>query len=200
LEIIIKSLYLLATIIFWIAVAGASLFLLRMLLTWANVNPFARIPYHLTRITERMVAPLRFQLGGRLMRFDFVPLIAAAIVLVTGLFIANTLSDFTGILSTVYNVLVRGIMDSTATRILLGQSVLLLGISYGAVLFLRILLPYFGVGYRNGFMRFAYKITEPLLKPLRRFFVFGMVDFSAWIALIIIQFGTKLLAEAIMGR
>lgn len=198
-NIVFTSLYLLATIIFWTAVAGASLFLLRMILTWANVNPFSRIPYHLTQFTERMVAPLRFQLGGRLMRYDFVPLIAAAIVLVTGLFIANTLRDFASILNTVYNVAGRGILDSTATRVLIGQLVLLLGISYGAILFLRILLPYFGVGYRNGFMRFAYKITEPLLKPLRRFFVFGMVDFSVWIALIIVQFGTQLIANVIMG-
>lgn len=198
-NIVFTSLYLLATIIFWVAVAGASLFLLRMILTWANVNPFSRIPYHLTQFTERMIAPLRFQLGGRLMRYDFVPLIAAAIVLVTGLFIANTLRDFASILNTIYNILGRGVMDSTATRVLIGQLVLLLGISYGAILFLRILLPYFGIDYRNGFMRFAYKITEPLLKPLRRFFVFGMVDFSAWIALIIVQFGTQLIANAIMG-
>jgi uncharacterized protein YggT (Ycf19 family) len=199
LNIVFTSLYLLATIIFWVAVAGASLFLLRMILTWANVNPFSRIPYHLTQFTERMVAPLRFQLGGRLMRYDFVPLIAAAIVLVTGLFIANTLREFASILNTIYNIAGRGIMDGTATRVLIGQLVLLLGISYGAILFLRILLPYFGVGYRSSFMRFAYKITEPLLKPLRRFFVFGMVDFSAWIALIIVQFGTQLIANAIMG-
>ena len=147
-----------------------------------------------------MVAPLRFQLGGRLMRYDFVPLIAAAIVLVTGLFIANTLNDFTGILNTFYTVSLRGVLDSLAIRVLLGQLVLLLGVSYGAILFLRILLPYFGVGYRNGFMRFAHKITEPLLKPLRRFFIFGMVDFSAWIALIIVRFGTQLIANLIMGR
>ena len=88
-QIIIFVLSWLATIVFWATVVAASLFILRMVLSWMNVNPFAWVPYHLTRLTERVVQPIRYQMGGRFMRYDFVPLIAGAIVLVAGLFIAN---------------------------------------------------------------------------------------------------------------
>ena len=67
------------------------------------------------------------------------------------------------------------------------------------LIFLRILLPYFGIGYSNSFMRFTYKMTEPVLRPLRKVFTFGMVDFSAWIALILVQFVARLIAGIVMG-
>ena len=186
-----------AQIITWLTFIVAGLFLLRMILTWARVNPFARIPYHLTRLTERVVQPIRHQLGGRYMRFDFVPLIAAIIILFTGLFIANTIGE----LAALINLTARAMqVNQLSLRFLLGIFVLLAGLLYGVLIFLRILLPYFGVGYSNSFMRFAYKMTEPLLRPLRRYLTFGMVDFSAWIALILVQFLTRIIASIVMGR
>lgn len=159
-----------------------------------NVNPFARIPYHLTRLTERVVQPIRYQIGGRFMRYDFVPLIAGAIVLITGLFISNTIGDLAGIV-----ILIVRAYNTNNLRLLLGVLILLAGLLYGGLIFLRILLPYFGIGYSNKFMRFAYRFTEPLLKPLRKIFTMGMVDFSAWIALILVQFATRILASIVGG-
>lgn len=192
----------LVTILTWIArgvtyvtffIAG--LFLLRMILTWARVNPFAKIPYHLTRWTERVVQPLRYQMGGRIARYDFVPLIAAIIVLFTGLFVANALWELAGILDLIG---VRVLRQALTVRFLLAVLVLLAGLFYGVLIFLRILLPYLGVGYSNSFMRFAHRLTEPLLRPLRRIFTFGMVDFSAFIALILVQFLTRIIAGMIV--
>jgi uncharacterized protein YggT (Ycf19 family) len=197
LQILVYLLTKLADLVFWAAVVIALLFLLRMLLSWLNVNPFARIPYHLTRLTERVVQPIRYQIGGRFMRYDFVPLIAGAIVLITGLFIANILGDLAGIVSRVDRAYVTGTLT---IRLLLGVLVLLAGLVYGGLIFLRILLPYFGVGYSNSFMRFAYRITEPLMKPLRKIFTVGMVDFSAWIALILVQVATKIVASIVGGQ
>ena len=186
-----------AVIINWLTFIVAGLFLLRMILTWARVNPFARIPYHLTRLTERVVQPIRHQLGGRYMRFDFVPLIAAIIILFTGLFISNTIGELAGLIN-VTSLAMQ--LNQLSLRFLLGILILLAGLLYGVLIFLRILLPYFGVGYSNSFMRFAYKMTEPLLRPLRRYLTFGMVDFSAWIALILVQFVTRIIASIVMGR
>jgi uncharacterized protein YggT (Ycf19 family) len=196
LQILVYLLIKLADIIFWVTVVIALLFLLRMVLSWLNVNPFARIPYHLTRLTERVVQPIRYQIGGRFMRYDFVPLIAGAIVLITGLFIYNTLGDFAGILS---KIDVAYLTSRLTIRFLLGILILLAGLVYGGLIFLRILLPYFGVGYSNSFMRFAYRITEPVMKPLRKIFTVGMVDFSAWIALILVQVATKIVASIVGG-
>ena len=186
----------LAQIISWVTFAVAGLFLLRMILSWTRVNPFARIPYHLTRWTERVVQPIRYQLGGRFMRYDFVPLIAAIIILFTGLFLANTIGELAGIINLVAR---RMQINDLSVRFLLGVLIMLAGLLYGMMIFLRILLPYLGIGYSNKFMRFAYRLTEPLLKPLRRIFTFGMVDFSAWIALILVQFVTRILAGIVMG-
>ncbi len=195
-QIIVFILSWLAVIVFWVTVAIASLFLLRMILSWLNVNPFARIPYHLTRLTERVVQPIRYQVGGRFMRYDLVPLIAGAIVLITGLFISNTIGDLAGILFKLDSAFGT---SRLTIRFLLGILILLAGLLYGALIFLRILLPYFGFNYTNKFMRLAYRFTEPLLKPLRKIFTIGMMDFSAWIALILVQFVTKIIASLVGG-
>jgi uncharacterized protein YggT (Ycf19 family) len=196
LQIIVEILTWLAAFVFWVTVVIASLFILRMILSWLNVNPFARIPYHLTRLTERVVRPIRYQIGGRFMRYDFVPLIAGAIVLITGIFIANIIGDFAGIVSRIDRAYYT---NNLTIRFLLGVLILIAGLLYGVLIFLRILLPYFGINYTNKFMRFAYRLTEPLLKPLRKFFTLGMVDFSAWIALILVQIATKILASLVGG-
>ena len=186
----------LATIVLWATFLVAGLFLLRMILTWARVNPFARLPYHLTRWTERIVQPIRYQLGGRFMRYDFVPLLAAVIVLFAGLFLYNTLGE----LSLISNGIARRLqLNNLSLRYLIGQLILLAGIFYSVLIFLRILLPYFGIGYTNSFMRLAYKLTEPLLRPLRKYLTIGMVDFSAVIALILVQFVARLIAGIVIG-
>lgn len=141
--------------------------------------------------------PIRYQMGGRMNRYDFAPLIAGAIVLVAGLFLSNTLSDFAGIAREIQLALFYKLIS---IRFMLRIAILLTGILYGAAIFMRIFLPYLGIGYSNQFMRFIYRITEPLLKPLRKYFTMGMVDFSAWIALIVVQFATKIVAEIVGGK
>jgi uncharacterized protein YggT (Ycf19 family) len=42
-------------------------------------------------------------------------------------------------------------------------------------------------------------ITEPVLKPLRRFFVAGMFDFSPLVAMFIVQIITPVLANLVAG-
>lgn len=187
---------LLAWAVTWATFIAAGLFILRMILTWAKVNPFARIPYHLTRLTERVVQPIRYQLGGRMYRYDWVPLIAAAIVLFTGLFIANTLAELASILNLTS---LKMQVNALTVRFLLGMIILLAGLFYGVLIFFRILLPYFGIGYSHRFMRFAYKLTEPLLRPLRKVFTLGMVDFSAFVALLLVRFVTGIVAGIVIG-
>ncbi len=62
---------------------------------------------------------------------------------------------------------------------------------------LRILLPWFGIGYRNALLRLVYGITEPVLRPLRRFFLVGMFDLSPMVAIIIIRFVIGIIATNI---
>ncbi len=190
--LIVLALYGLSLVIFWGTIAVASLLFLRVLLTWLGVNPFGRIPYHLTRITEPLVRPARAQFGGgRYLRYDLIPLVMGVLILVTGLFIASMI----GQLGSIVGAIGRNIqIGATASGAMMAELIRLLGLLYVVAIFLRFFLPFFGAGYGNKFFHFLFVITEPLLKPLRRFFVAGMFDFSPIVAMFIVQILTGFLA------
>jgi len=195
LTLIVLAFYWLSQIVMWGTIAVASLLFLRVLLTWIGANPFGRVPYHLTRITEPMVRPVRSQFGGsRYLRFDLIPLVMGVLILVTGLFIASMVGQLGAIITAILgNITSRAI----ASAAMVGELIKLIGLFYVVAIFLRLFLPFFGVGYRNKFFHFLFVITEPLLKPLRRFFVAGMFDFSPIVAMFIVQILTGFLAKLV---
>ena len=195
-DLLAYAFYLVSLIIFWATIAMAGLLFLRVVLKWLDVNPYGRVPYHLTRLTEPMVRPLRSQFGGRVLRFDMVPLLMGVMVLVTGLFISSMIAQLGGIIGAIGRNIMLG---SIASGVMFGELIRLAGLLYVIAIFLRFFLPFFGVGYNNKLFHFLYVITEPLLKPLRRFFVAGMFDFSPVIAMFIIQLITSILASAVSG-
>ena len=193
--LIVLAFYWLSQIVMWGTIGVASLLFLRVLLTWIGANPFGRVPYHLTRITEPMVRPVRSQFGGgRYLRFDLIPLVMGVLILVTGLFIASMIGQLGAIITAILgNITSRAI----ASAAMMGELIKLIGLLYVVAIFLRLFLPFFGVGYRNKFFHFLFAITEPLLKPLRRFFVAGMFDFSPIVAMFIVQILTGFLARLV---
>ncbi|HSB12512.1 MAG TPA: YggT family protein [Blastocatellia bacterium] len=192
--LIVLALYGLSLVVFWGTIAVSTLLFLRVVLSWLGANPFGRIPYHLTRITEPMVRPVRHQLGGMRMRYDLIPLVMGVLILVTGLFIASML----GQLGRIIQAIGRNIMlGSFASSAMLAEAIRLIGLVYVVAIFLRFFLPFFGVGYRNKLFHFLFVITEPLLKPLRRVFVAGMFDFSPIVAMFIVQILTGVLADLV---
>jgi YggT family protein len=194
LTLIALALYWLSLLITTVTIIFAALFFLRVILKWMNVNPFAKIPYHLTRLTEPLVRPLRSQFGGPTLRYDLIPLLMGVMILVTGLFIASMLGQFSVILQSMSRIVRDGLLIST---VMLGELIRLLGLLYVVAIFLRLFLPFFGFGYTSNFFRFLFRITEPLLKPLRRFLVFGMFDFSPIVAMFLVQLLTGLIANAV---
>ena len=195
-NLLVLALYYLSWIITTGTIIFAGLFFLRVILKWMNVNPFAKIPYHLTRITEPMVRPLRTQFAGPTLRYDLIPLLMGIMILVVGLFIASMLGQLGAIMQLVGFLVSSG---QTVSSGMLAALVRLLGLLYVVAIFLRLFLPFFGVGYMNRFFRFLFVITEPLLKPLRRFLVFGMFDFSPIVAMFLVQLLVGLIANAIAG-
>jgi YggT family protein len=182
-------------LIFLGASAFAFLYLLRVILAWAGVNPFAKIPYHLTRITEPTVRPLRYQFSGRSSRYDLLPLVAGILIFFVGLILADTVWQVSAILSRIQRV-VYG--SSISLLFVLKMLILLAGDFYVLAILLRIILPYLGIGYGNRFYRFLFRITEPLLRPLRRYLTFGMFDMSPMIALLLVRFVMGLV-DSILG-
>ena len=185
-------LYWLSLVVWWGTIAVSSLFFLRVVLSWLGANPFGRIPYHLTRITEPMVRPVRSQFGGMRLRYDLIPLLVGVLILVTGLFIASMLGQLSLILLAIGKNVMAGAFASGAMA---AEVIKLLGLLYVVAIFLRFFLPFFGVGYRHKFFHFLFVITEPLLKPLRKIFIAGMFDFSPIVAMFIVQILTNVLAE-----
>jgi uncharacterized protein YggT (Ycf19 family) len=195
LTLIVLAFYWLSQIVMWGTIAVASLLFLRVLLAWIGANPFGRVPYHLTRITEPMVRPVRSQFGGgRYLRFDLIPLVMGVLILVTGLFIATMVGQPGAIITAILgNITSRAI----ASAAMIGELIKLIGLLYVVAIFLRFFLPFFGVGYRDKFFHFLFVITEPLLKPLRRIFVAGTFDFSPIVAMFIVQILTGVLARLV---
>jgi len=196
LELIAILLGWLSRVVWWVTIAVAGLLILRVILNWAGANPFSRLSYNLTRLTEPLVRPMRHQFAGRITRYDLMPLLMGVMILVTGLFISGTIGEFAAILLRVGTASRLGLITP---RFVLSTMILILGSLYVLAIFLRFFLPLFGVSYANRFFRFVFVITEPLLKPLRRIFVAGMFDFSPLVAMFIVQILTPVVANFVGG-
>jgi len=183
-------------LIWYVTVAVAGLLILRVILSWVGANPFSRLSYNLTRLTEPLVRPMRHQFAGRITRYDLIPLLMGVMILVTGLFISGTISQFATVFLSVGTAARLGLITP---GFLLSTLIILLGSLYVLAIFLRFFLPLFGVSYTSNFYRFLFVITEPVLKPLRRFFVAGMFDFSPLVAMFIVQILTRVLASLVAG-
>jgi uncharacterized protein YggT (Ycf19 family) len=171
----------------------AAALLLRMVLQWAQVNPFGWFALNLRRVTEPIMRPFRFGFDNRMLRFDMLPVVAAALVLLNGLFlawivgqVAFVLQDFVG-------------FRPITVGLVLGNVIWLLAVAYMALLFARFLLPMLGFGYSSRFLRFAYPLTEPILKPLRRYLVVGAFDFSPLVVLFALQLVGAFLRTTLAG-
>ncbi|MBI3654196.1 MAG: YggT family protein [Acidobacteria bacterium] len=188
-QIIILILVVLGWVVFYAISAFALLFLLRVLLAWAGVNPFAKIPYHLTRITEPTVRPLRYQFSGRATRYDLLPLVAGVLLFFVGLIVADTIWQVATILSRIERAVFYSLMNPWFT---LKMLILMIGDLYVLAILLRLILPFVGIGYGNRFYRFLFRITEPLLRPLRKYLTFGMFDMSPMVALLLVRLAMSL--------
>ncbi len=51
----------------------------------------------------------------------------------------------------------------------------------------------------NPLIRFLFRITDPILDPIRRFATFGMVDFSPIVALILLEVIRRVLVGVLVG-
>ncbi|MFY9611709.1 MAG: YggT family protein [Blastocatellia bacterium] len=180
----------------WTTVAVAGLLVVRVILNWAGANPFSRVSYNLTRLTEPLVRPLRYQFGRRTVRFDLIPIVTSVLVLALGWSVAGLIAQLAPILKAVGNNILIG---AVASRAMVGELIKLTGLLYVAAILLRFLLPFFGVGYRNKLHSFLFVITEPVIKPLRRFFVLGTFDLAPIAAMIIIQLITPFVADIVTG-
>ena len=196
--IILNAINLVAWAIFIATLAATALFVLRVIVTWAGSNPFGWVAYNLRRVTEPVVRPMRQPFYGYHMRFDLLPLVAAAMILFSGLFLSDILWRLRGLGDSLDRAVQMGFVT---LGVLLTVIILLVGLLYEVAIFGRVVLPWFGVGYGSSFLRFLFRITEPLLRPLRRalsrVLSTSIFDFTPIIALLLVRVVTLFVAQLV---
>ena len=124
---------------------------------------------------------LRLGLDNRVLRYDMLPIVAAVLLVMYAYFAANVIWGYVFILTDIAR------HDAITVGLVIVWLLLFAITTYLGILFSRFLLPFFGIGYSNAFFRFTFRATEPILKPIRRFAVFGAIDFSPIFAILILN-------------
>jgi YggT family protein len=154
------------------------LIVLRLIANQADLNPFGWSSINIRRLTDPVILPVRRALARMAVDPKYAPLVAILAIILLGWFVLQLVS---GIANTLAGILVSlGAHSIAATMgyLLYG----LLGL-YSLVIFVRIILSWGAVSYKNRMMRFLINVTEPLLGPLRRYIPpVGAFDISPIVA------------------
>ncbi|HEY6188453.1 MAG TPA: YggT family protein [Pyrinomonadaceae bacterium] len=190
--VVIYSIYLFITYgITAIIVATILLMLLRLLMNYADVNPFNRSAMMVRRLSDPLVNPVRRSLASFGVEPKIAPLITILLVILVGWFAVQLAAS---VLNTVAGVMQAVSRNSVVAAI----GYLLYGLLafYSLLIFIRIIFSWGMVRYSNPLMRFLVNATDPLLVPLRRMIPpLGMFDLSPIVAFILIW----LFQQAIAG-
>ena len=72
-------------------------------------------------------------------------------------------------------------------------------VSVGYLLFIvRAIISWVEVDDSNQFVQMLYKVTEPVLEPVRRFLPGGMIDFSPMVVLVVLYFTDMFVVESLL--
>ena len=167
------------------------LILLRLIANQADLNPFGWSSITIRRLTDPLIGPVRRTLARMAVDPKYAPLVAILLAILLGWFVLQLVSS---IANTVAGVL----FSIGAHSVIATMGYLLYGLLgfYSLLIFLRIILSWGTVGYKNRMVRFLVNVTEPLLGPLRRHVpAVGAFDISPIVAFIIIW----LLQAAVAG-
>ncbi|MBD0325242.1 MAG: YggT family protein [Pyrinomonadaceae bacterium] len=171
------------------------LVVLRLVVTYADLNPFGWIALNVRRTTDPMVNPIRRGLARSGLDPKFAPLLTILITILLGYFAY----------SLVHTVLwtLDGIIESaSAGRIIRLVGFVLYGLLalYSLLIFIRIIFSW-GVSSINPVMRFLIILTEPVLGPFRRLIPpLGMFDISPIVVLVLIDLFQRAIAGTLLAR
>lgn len=162
-----------------------ALLVLRLILNYADPNPFGKIgrfSYHLKKRTDKFVYPAAKFLANFRIDTRLAPVVTILISVVLGFFALNIVHE------TFY--IIQKLSDNIATP----NVKAIIGIILYAILgililfiFIRFISSWF-VFTRNTFLGFVQRVTDPILLPAQRLIpTIGMFDISAMLVLILIQ-------------
>lgn len=175
-------------------VAAIILMLLRLLLNYADLNPFSRPVLLVRSLTDPFVNPVRRSLVGFGFSPNMAPLVTILIVILVG-WLALSLSN--DVIGTFYGMYMRG----REGRIIALVGTLLYGFLsvYSMLILIRIIFSWGMLGLSNPVMRFLVRATDPLLVPLRRIIPpLGFFDISPLVAFLLIWLFQAAIAGTLM--
>lgn len=179
------TVYPIVFLVIWLAFAVvAGLLILRLLLTWADPNPFGKVgkfAFWIRRRTEKWVYPAARMLAMYGVNIRYAPLITLLVALILAYFLTQVLSNTFFVIDGLILGVARGSTSIVIGFVLYGiLSVLVL------LIFVRFIAAWF-VFSRATFMGFVRRVTDPILIPFQRLIPpVGMFDLSAMIVLLII--------------
>src|SRR4051812_37867067 len=165
-----------------VVLAVVALMLVRLILNYADLNPFSRPVIFVRRLSDPLVNPVR----RSLIQFGFGPNLTPLFVIL----ISILLGWFFLQLGESVLLTVAGVIASAAGgRVVAIVGYLLYGFLsvYMLLITIRIVFSWGGVNYSNRVMRFLVNATEPVMAPMRRIVPpLGVFDISPVIVLLIL--------------
>ena len=186
--------YIVNVAIIGLIIAAIVLMALRLLLNYADLNPFSRPVLLVRNLTDPFVNPVRRSLTGFGFSANMAPLVTILIVILVG-WLALSLSN--DVIETFYGMYLRG----SEGRIIALIGTLLYGFLsvYSMLILIRIIFSWGMLGMANPVMRFLYRATDPLLVPLRRIVPpLGFFDISPLVAFLLIWLFQAAIAGTLM--
>jgi len=170
-------------------VIAVVLMILRLIVNYADLNPFAWPSLTLRRLTEPFLAPIRRALIGFRVDPKYAPLVMILLSVLLGWFLLQLVASVANTIGGVLFSLERQSLAAVLGYLLYGLIAL-----YVLLIFMRIIFSWVQVSYANRVMRFLFNTTEPLLAPLRTLLVpltrtipaLAMFDFSPIVAFLIL--------------
>lgn len=181
--LVIHSIYLfIAYGITALIIATIVLMLLRLLMNYADVNPFNSSAMMVRRLSDPLVNPVRRSLASFGVEPKIAPLITILLVILVGWFAVQLAASVLNMVAGVILAISRGSVVAVIGYLLYGLLAF-----YSLLIFIRIIFSWGMVSYANPLMRFLVNATDPLLVPLRRMVPpLGIFDLSAIVAFILI--------------
>ena len=180
-----------------VVLAVVALMIVRLILNYADLNPFSRPVIFVRRLSDPLVNPVR----RSLIQFGFGPNLTPLFVILVSILLGWFFLQLVG--SVLFTI--SGVIASAANaKVVAIVGFLLFGFLsvYMLLITIRIVFSWGGVNYSNRVMRFLVNATEPVMAPMRRLVPpLGVFDISPMIVLLILYMlrtavGAVLLARA----
>jgi YggT family protein len=169
------------------------LILARVIVNYADMNPFSRTALTIRQFSDPLINPVRRILMSYGLDQKIAPFVTILIAILIGWLLLELAGSLHFTLGGVVNSLQRGALVPLMGYLLFGVLAV-----YSLMIVARIILGW-GMSHGNRLMRFLVRLTEPVLGPFRRIIPpLGMFDISPIIVLLILQLFQRAIAGTLI--